>query len=129
MFLSLDTYRGFTLLETLCLLGVDLCVIVFVIYVCCICHERERLKDAINNLVYYNTHCNTNRRLTLLTVCPQAELRQRLDRIQRRIESLETEPAFFGSPLYIARLQLRTEIKSKLDELKIELKKLETKLI
>ena len=83
--------------------------------------KRKELKDAINNLVYYNTT-----HFLLEAYQPQrCEVCSKRNRIERRIEVLEEEPAFFGSPLYIAKSSLKKEIKSKLDELKIELENLE----
>lgn len=122
-----NTYRDLTLGESLFFSCFTVIVSIIMIYVICIRDERKMLKDAINNLVYYNVlyylhpqwH-STHRQL--------GEFRQRQDRIQRRIEALQKEPVCFGSPLYIARLQLRTEINSKLDELKIELENLENKI-
>ena len=81
--------------------------------------KRKELKDAINDVVY----CTPIKFLYDNFDPQRCEVRIRRNRIQQRIEVLEEQPTFFGSPLYIARLSLKKEIKSKLDELKLELKK------
>lgn len=119
-----NTYRDLTSLEFLYFL-VFICIMnIIIIYVFCIRDERKKLNDAINNLV----HCTTTAFLTDIFHPQRCEVRTRRNRIQRIIEVLEEKPAFFGSPLYIAKSSLRMEIKSKLDELKLELKNLDKEI-
>jgi len=97
-------------------------IAIIIMYLINIHSKRNRLKDAINNLVY----CSSTTFIIDYLHPQRSENRRIRNRINRRIEVLEEEPIRFGSPLYFARLPLRKEIKSKLEELKIELANLES---